>query len=116
MPKKTAKAGKRSGVLERKSSKLQKVPSLEENPKQFKHFHRLITLSAFRYALGRNSYVVGEVIEWLMQFWKEIPYETKLTIVNEIDNALMMGYGGDECDQKEWENFLEFTEKSMKFI
>jgi hypothetical protein len=114
LPKKTTKTGKRSSVLEGKSSEFQEIPPL--NPDQFKHFHHTVTLGAFRYALGRRSYLVAEIVEWLINFWDEIPPGTKEIIILETEDAVMLSSCGDECDLNEWERLLDFAHKKSRFL
>lgn len=116
LPKKATNTRKRNSVLEGKGSELQEVPRLIENPEQFKHFHHIVTLSAFRYALGRKGYLVADMVDWLKAFWKEIPRETKAQIITDVEGALDIGFTGDECDQDKWEDFMEFVNKRSKFL
>lgn len=81
----------------------------------FSSFHHLITLGAFRYGLGRRSYYVGEIIEWLETYWHEIAPETKFTIIKEIEDAVLLDCAGDECDKEAWEKFLEIAHKTVRF-
>lgn len=107
---------KGSGALEGKSAKLQEVSSVEQNPIRFSHYHHLITLAAFRYALGRRSYIVSEVVDWIIKNWSEISQETLQIIVNETEQAVMMASCGEEADHREWERFLEFAHKKSRFL
>jgi hypothetical protein len=116
LQKKPIKSGKRSRILERESAEFQEIPSVNERPGRFKYFDHVITLAAFRYALGRKTYVVEEIIEWLTQYWDEIPAATKGRIIPETEQAVMLCACGDECDQKSWESFLEFAHKKSRFL
>ena len=76
----------------------------------------LLYLAAFRYALGRSSYIVGTICDELIK--ADLGIETKKTIVREIKeaDALENPYGrrfglGMECDRKEW---LKVKEKFVK--
>lgn len=100
--------------MEGKSPEFQEVSSVSEE--RFNSTHHLITLAAFRYALGRRSYIVSEVIEWIEKYWDEIAVQTKKIIIEEVEQAVMLSCAGDECDQKSWEMFLEFAHKKSRFI
>lgn len=116
LPKKTISSRKRTRLLEGKSAQLQEVSSLKENPERFSHHHHLVTLAAFRYALRRRSYIVGEIVDWLIEYWGEIPQETLNIILTETEEAVMISSCGDQCDQAEWERFLDFAHKKSRFI
>ena len=74
----------------------------------------MITIAAFRYALGRSSYIVSEMVEWLMKFWNEFDAKTRKILLEETEKAVMVGSCGEECDQREWERFLEFAHKKTR--
>ena len=70
----------------------------------------LLYLAAFRYALGRMTYIVSTIADELIK--AKLSDETKKTIVREIkemivnENAL-----GMECDRKDW---LRVKDKFIK--
>lgn len=57
---------------------------------------------AFRYALGRRTYIVGVIAEQLIQNWKDISPNTQNLIVNEIAEAIYENRAGSEIDVQEW--------------
>ena len=66
----------------------------------------LLYLAAFRYALGRSSYIVGTICDELIK--AELSDKTKKTIVREIKEAGAVENPGGrrnglgmECDRKE---------------
>lgn len=60
----------------------------------------LVYLAAFRYALGRMTYIVDSIIHELII--AELSDETKKLMVREIKEALAMDHTGAECDKKNW--------------
>jgi len=73
----------------------------------------LIYLFSFRYALGRKTYAVSTVCDWLKSHKKELSKQAKELIIKEIEEAeeedkRMGAKGGffktlgDDCDKKRW--------------
>ncbi len=64
-----------------------------------------IIFYAFRYALGRHSYAVGQVAQYIISKRNTLSQQTKDLIVKEI-NEYEEKWGGKpgewECDTKEW--------------
>ena len=61
---------------------------------------------AFRYALGRMTYSVGDVADILRRNIKKIdPYNREL-MIKEINNAINDGHAGMACDIAEWKHLL----------
>lgn len=69
----------------------------------------LLWLGAFRYALGRRTYIVSETVETILTYWDEIPKKIQKTIIKEIQEKSDLG---DESDEKQWKKILQ--EKSDK--
>ena len=79
----------------------------------------LMIIGAFRYALGRMSYVVGDTVDWLIENWGDVPDQAKRVIRNELqseiqrdnenraDGAKFFALGMD-CDRAEWVKLYEF--------
>lgn len=70
-------------------------------------FHNLMVLAAFRYCLGRQSYIVSCCTEWLTQYWPVIDDDNKKLIDKEIREAIEGGWVGDQCDKQNWEKILQ---------
>ena len=66
-----------------------------------------IIMWAFRYALGRKTYVVEEVANCLKENWEKIADHTKICIKEEITAAIALGHAGMDCDIKNWKQILE---------
>ena len=64
-----------------------------------------IIFYAFRYALGRHSYAVGQVAQYVISKRDTLSQQTKDLIVKEI-NEYQEKWGGKpgewECDTQEW--------------
>lgn len=63
----------------------------------------LILCCAFRYALGRRTYVVSAVVDEIINNWNEISIHDKERFRKEILEYLELnGELGHECDKQEW--------------
>ena len=74
----------------------------------------LMVLAAFRYCLGRMTYISGVCADWLADKWPELPPHSRALIRTELDRAFerddedratgasLKALGWD-CDRKEWE-------------
>lgn len=65
-----------------------------------------IMFYAFRYALGRTTYAVSDVSQYLIDHWDEIDAKHQRLIHTEISEALTNGTAGHECDKKCWHAVL----------
>ena len=62
----------------------------------------LLTLFAFRYALGRRSMAPSIVSDLIRKYRDEITEMTRTTIVSEIVYGCEHHWIGDNCDVAEW--------------
>ena len=46
---------------------------------------QLMVIAAFRYCLGRRSYIVHNCAEWLVEYWSEFNDPTKKLIEKELE-------------------------------
>jgi len=65
-------------------------------------------LAAFRYALGRQTYIVSSVVEDILKNWDNIDNNLKNLIKKEIEEAIEQNRAGMECDIKEWKKILNY--------
>lgn len=65
-----------------------------------------LVVCAFRYALGRSTYVVSEIADIIINYKSLLTIETKDLIRKEIDNALEMDQVRMVMDKIIWENVL----------
>lgn len=70
---------------------------------------QLMHLSAFRYCLGRQTYIVKWFVDWLQENWSKSSYQQK--IKNEIQEALDRDMAGSVMDVKEWTRVLQWENK-----
>jgi hypothetical protein len=69
-------------------------------------------LCAFRYALGRMTYVTQEVADLLIYHSDQLFEETKERIVKEIQQAYATNNYGMAIDRLQWDNVLrEFKQQ-----
>lgn len=62
---------------------------------------------AFRYALGRRTYAVGDVVGQLKEHWNRLKPFTRNKIQEEIREAIRDRCIGDKCDSESWQEILE---------
>lgn len=70
-----------------------------------------IYISAFRYALGRRSYITGFMADQLIQLCRSggLSKHARNLIVREIDeHTQIIGNLGRECDKRAWEGLQEY--------
>jgi len=72
-----------------------------------------IIFYAFRYALGRMTYAVGEVVEHLEEKWDELDGETQLRIQTEIREAISREQAGTAFDEECWRVVLKLKRKQV---
>lgn len=73
-----------------------------------------LILCAFRYALGRCTYVVSEVAEHIMEHWDDINPHFQHLIKSEIKDAIEHGTAGMAMDVEVWQNLVEAVEMAEK--
>lgn len=64
--------------------------------------HNIIMFSAFRYALGRQTYVVSEVVEYLLNHWETLEQKYRVLVIKEIYESIENGDAGMEIDIRQW--------------
>lgn len=69
--------------------------------------HESIMFWAFRYALGRHTYAVSDVAEYLIRHKAKIQPTTRSMIIREINEHFdKYGDGGWECDKRSWDDVV----------
>ena len=71
----------------------------------------IVLFCAFRYALGRRSYVVGGVSEEIIKNWNKLNLGQRKLYIEEIKEAIEKGEAGDFCDIECWRRVLELEER-----
>ena len=83
---------------------------IKQRPTPDDHFYNII-ICAVRYCLGRRTYMPALVTSWIMAAVPELPAETALIMLRDINDQRRMGERigkealGDPCDGKTWETF-----------
>ena len=76
--------------------------------------NHLMAVAAVRYCLGRQTYIVGECTDWLVQIWPHLIESAREIIRRDVEEAferddLQRADGltykalGDDCDRERWE-------------
>lgn len=68
----------------------------------------LVLLSAFRYALGRSTYIVSTIVDDVITNWNELDIYSQERIQKEIRES---DYLGMDCDETEWQKILDLPLK-----
>lgn len=63
-----------------------------------------IIFYAFRYALGRHTGAVGQVVDYIIKNWKDIPEKDKVQMKEEILNFNPIW--GEFSQKEEWAKIL----------
>ena len=66
----------------------------------------LIMVCAFRYAIGRRTYITSTVSDFLLYHWDQLTKNMKKHIKEQIQKAIEDGEAGDQCDIDSWERIL----------
>ena len=91
------------------------VPKRRKNTKFFKELtldfddvnQDILMVCAFRYALGRQTYVVGSICDILKANWENMPTSRREFFKNEIREAVNKGWAGSELiDVPQWNSIL----------
>lgn len=71
---------------------------------------RLILIAAFRYALGRMSYMPSVVAETIIKQWNDFGAFDRSLFKDEIRFAIDTGTAGMKCDIDRWKQILELPD------
>lgn len=74
----------------------------------------LMVMAAFRYCLGRMTYMPGVCADWLIKHWDEFPERERILIQRELEEAFQRDdedrasgsqffHLGHDCDRQTWE-------------
>jgi hypothetical protein len=91
----------------------------------------LMAIAAFRYCLGRRTYISGDCADWLVFMWNDFPPNIQSIIKRDLeeefkrdDEARANGEQykplGDDCDRNEWERvralYKNYTEQHLELV
>lgn len=79
--------------------------------KPMQDVHPAMLLCAFRYSLGRRTYITSTCVEWLEKWWDCLPEGYQRQVHGDIKDAIKRGRAGDKCDIESWQKVLEFQIK-----
>ena len=65
-----------------------------------------LLVCSFRYALGRMTYIVSEIVRIILRHKEELQPKTKKLMIREIKWALDHNQAGMQCDRQQWERLL----------
>lgn len=93
----------------------------QATPKDFGR-HDLMVLAAFRYCLGRRTYIVSDCEAWLIQQWGNFTPSVQVLIEKELRQAAAQDEQartdgdvwrplGDGCDRESWLRVLAMIDK-----
>lgn len=66
----------------------------------------IVLICAFRYALGRSTYVSSEISHIIIGVWDDLSISYRELIQREIRDAIERDMAGMDCDVAEWEKVL----------
>ena len=67
-------------------------------------------IMAFRYCLGRSTYVVADMVSLIDRNWNNFSQDEKYMIKHEIKYAIKFDRAGMEIDVKSWQEILELED------
>lgn len=86
--------------------------------------HNLMVLAAFRYCLGRRSYIVSDCVEWLIRIWPMLDFQSRELIRKELEEEFTKDDDsrlaeptsswhplGMNPDRRKWEEMLGLWKK-----
>ena len=66
-----------------------------------------ILFYAFRYALGRSTYVVGQIVDEIIERWDTLDEQDQSQYKREIVEAIELKPTSMKMDVKEWQRILD---------
>jgi len=70
---------------------------------------QIMSLAAFRYCLGRKTYIVGICIGWIKKHWKQFSNNTKSVMLRDIIEAYLGNLTGMKMDTISWIELLKWA-------
>jgi hypothetical protein len=67
----------------------------------------VLAFCAFRYALGRKTYIVDSIIKALIANKHRIPHDRRQRICSEIEHAISKDEAGMDCDVEDWKRLVK---------
>ena len=79
------------------------VRANEEKSEMITDYEHML-ISALRYALGRRTYIVGVVVNFILSVLPKLSDPCKHVMIDDIENAYSLG---DDCDRQDWMRLLK---------
>ena len=79
------------------------VRANEEQSEMITDYEHML-ISALRYALGRRTYIVGVVVNFILSVLPKLSDPCKHVMIDDIENAYSLG---DDCDRQDWMRLLK---------
>lgn len=76
----------------------------------------ILMFCAFRYALGRQSYVVGSIVDIMKANWSGFGIHRRAMYKNEIRDAIKRNRCGSKYDIDEWKKLLALPDDGNNCI
>lgn len=73
----------------------------------------IIVFAAFRYALGRSTYITNDVTDCIQRNANALPASDRANMISEIREALLTGQAGMPMDVAAWQRTLERLSKEQ---
>lgn len=75
----------------------------------------ILLMSSMRYAMGRQTYIVGETCGIIKQYWKTVRGNCKTVLRRDLTEAIDRvkragGFLGADFDHAKWEDLLKFMD------
>ncbi len=101
------------------------VPEIKLTPQEAWGFGGLMAMGAFRYCLGRMTYIVNECADWIISNWENFHPGTRVLIENELEEEFVKDDDmrleqssylplGQDCDRRQWERVRALWNKKEK--
>lgn len=81
--------------------------SIGEDMKITQEDFNTIIFCAFRYSLGRMTYISSTMTELILKYWDNINRRTRYMMIEEIKEAIDKDRAGMMCDVDQWKRILE---------
>ena len=75
---------------------------------------QIMVVSAHRYCLGRQTYVVGSCIDWMIKWWPQFERNTRRVIVKDTVQAIQEDSAGSKYDTADWLRFAVWAYDALE--
>ena len=71
---------------------------------------QLMAMAAFRYCIGRSTYITAVCHEWIRATWKQFDAQDRMMLIKETGQAIENGVAGMDCDIAGWDELLSWMQ------